>query len=67
MKVKYKVGGGCVLCLMCVYQCSQKAISVIENVSARIDSDKCIGCGRCYDVCQGEAIIPVRVNEEEKK
>ena len=32
-----------------------------------IDPAKCIGCGRCYDVCQGEAIIPVNVTEEEKK
>ncbi len=64
MKVKYKVGGGCVLCLMCVSQCPIGAVEIIENVSARIDTEKCLGCGRCYDCCQAEAIIPIK--EEEK-
>ena len=56
-KKRYKVGGGCVLCLMCAYECPQKAIEIRENVSAYIDPEKCVGCGRCYDACQAEAII----------
>ena len=63
MKTKYQVGGGCVLCLMCVYECPKKAITIEENVSTHIDLAKCIGCGRCYDACQSEAIIPVKVEE----
>ena len=63
MSVKYKVGGGCVLCLMCVYECPVNAISIIEDVSAKIDETKCIGCGRCFRNCQREAIVRV---EDEK-
>lgn len=57
MKIRYTVDGGCVLCLMCVKECPVKAISIIENVSAKIDPDKCIGCGRCYNACYSEAIV----------
>ena len=61
-KFVYEVKGGCALCLMCVYECKVGAISIKENVSAVIDQDKCIGCGRCYNNCQAEAII--RKNRE---
>lgn len=67
MKTYYKVGGGCVLCLCCIYECPVGAISVNENVSAVIDKDKCIGCGRCCDGCQAEAIIQdplIKVNRK---
>jgi len=57
--MKFKVGGGCVLCLMCVYECPLGAISVKENESTYIDPEKCVGCGRCYTNCQAEAIIKV--------
>ena len=57
MKKKYKVDGGCVLCLMCVYECPVGAISIIENVSTKIDEEKCLGCGRCYKNCQTGAIV----------
>ena len=59
MATKYKVGSGCAICLMCIYRCPTKAISVIENVSAYIDPEKCIGCGTCYNNCQPEAIIKI--------
>ncbi len=64
MKRKYKVGGGCVLCLMCVLECPVKAISIRENVSAYIDPARCIGCGRCADNCQAEIIVPDTDSEE---
>ncbi|MBR5308199.1 MAG: 4Fe-4S binding protein [Clostridia bacterium] len=64
MKTVYKVEGGCVLCLMCVYQCPVKAISIIEDVSTVIDQDKCIGCGKCYNGCQPEAIIKIEVEDK---
>ena len=57
-RVKYKVGGGCVKCMTCIYQCPVQAISIIEDVSAVIDAEKCIGCGNCYNACQPEAIEP---------
>ena len=56
---KYKVDGGCVLCLMCVYECPVKAISIKENESTVIDEDKCIGCGKCYRNCQTGAIVKI--------
>lgn len=59
MSVKYKVNGGCVLCLMCVYECPVGAITIEENVSTVIDPDKCIGCGSCYRNCQTGAIVKV--------
>ena len=59
MKKKFTVEGGCVLCLSCVYQCSVRAISIIEDVSVVIDKDKCLGCGKCADVCQMEAIVEI--------
>ena len=59
MKKKFTVEGGCVLCLSCVYQCPVRAISIIEDVSVVIDKDKCLGCGKCADVCQMEAIVEI--------
>ena len=62
-KVKYRVGGGCVTCMTCMYQCPMQAISMIEDVSAVIDETKCVGCGSCYDACQTGAIEPFEVEE----
>lgn len=59
VKVTYQVDGGCVLCLMCYYECPVRAIEIIEDVSAKINPELCIGCGKCYKNCQGEAIIKV--------
>ena len=59
---KYRVRGGCVLCLMCYYECKFGAISIEENVSARIDPEKCKGCGKCASSCQMEAIVPIKEN-----
>lgn len=63
MKVKYKVSGGCVLCLMCVYECPLGAITIKENVSTVIDSEKCIGCGSCFRNCQTSAIVKYETEE----
>ena len=57
MSYKYKVSGGCVLCLMCVYECPVGAISIKEDVSTVIDGEKCFGCGSCYRNCQTGAIV----------
>jgi uncharacterized Fe-S center protein len=61
-KRKYRIARGCELCMTCIYQCPVGAITLIEDVSAKIDEDKCIGCGRCRDACQPGAIIPVEVD-----
>ena len=55
-KYYYKVDGGCVLCLCCIYGCPVRAIRVEEDVSAVIDPDKCIGCGMCARGCPAGCI-----------
>ncbi len=62
-KIRYRVDGGCVLCMTCLYECPVRAIRLEPDVSAIIDETKCIGCGRCYDSCQPGVII--RVESEE--
>ena len=64
-RVKYRVLGGCVKCMTCIYQCPLQAITMIPDVSAQIDPEKCVGCGTCYDSCQPGAIVPY--NPEENK
>ncbi|NLG37786.1 MAG: 4Fe-4S binding protein [Clostridiales bacterium] len=41
---------------MCYYECPRNAITIIPDVTAVIDQDKCIRCGKCVDNCQAEAI-----------
>lgn len=42
--------GRCLGCGQCVEECSQEAISLVEN-HAVTDAERCIFCGRCPDVC----------------
>jgi hypothetical protein len=60
---------GCQQCLVCVNNCSGKAISIVDNMP-RIDKDKCLGCGQCIVMCKNKvfsidwmAISPVVVQE----
>ena len=55
-KKKYRVAGGCAICMTCIYQCPMKAISIIEDVSAVIDETKCIRCGACKQNCKFGAV-----------
>lgn len=41
---------GCIGCTKCVKECKYDAIKV-ENFLARIDPEKCTGCGECLLVC----------------
>lgn len=64
-KYYYSVDGGCVLCMMCTFECRWDAIYMEDGVSARIHADQCMGCGKCADNCQVQAIIRhERVNAE---
>lgn len=53
-------------CNPCVDACPFNAISM-ENINAlpSIDYEKCIGCGKCAEVCPGLAIFIVKtINEK---
>ncbi|MBQ7566980.1 MAG: 4Fe-4S binding protein [Oscillospiraceae bacterium] len=49
--------------MTCRYECPVGAISLIEDVSAQIDPEKCLGCGSCFDACQPGAIEPYEEEE----
>ncbi|MFP3868454.1 MAG: NADH-ubiquinone oxidoreductase-F iron-sulfur binding region domain-containing protein [Desulfobacteraceae bacterium] len=46
----------CTSCLACVRECPVGAISGPKKEPQYIDQDICIKCGRCYDVCQFDAV-----------
>jgi len=48
--VRKKCTCGCIACMRCVRECPADAITVTDNL-AGIDYEKCIGCGKCAEVC----------------
>jgi len=57
--VRKKCSSGCIACTKCVKECPDKAI-VMEDNLARIDYEKCSGCGRCVEVCVTKCIKVVK-------
>ena len=47
---------GCIACMKCEKNCPEQAIKV-NNFLARIDYDKCTGCGKCVEVCPKHVIM----------
>lgn len=47
---------GCIGCMKCQKACPSDAIHVTNNL-ARIDYDKCTGCGACVTVCPKQVIV----------
>lgn len=47
---------GCIACSICVKQCEFDAIHV-ENNLAKIDYEKCTGCGKCAQKCPQKVIV----------
>ena len=41
---------GCIGCMKCQRECPAEAIKVV-NFVAQVDTDKCIQCGHCADIC----------------
>ncbi|MDR0490827.1 MAG: RnfABCDGE type electron transport complex subunit B [Oscillospiraceae bacterium] len=48
--VRKKCTCGCIACMKCVKECPAEAIKITGNL-ARIDYDKCTGCGKCAEIC----------------
>lgn len=48
-------GAGCISCHLCERNCEAKAITVIDDI-ARIDYEKCTGCGTCAEKCPKNVI-----------
>jgi len=44
-------------CHLCALKCPQEAIAGEKKKPHRLDQDKCIKCGICYDVCKFDAIV----------
>lgn len=38
-------------CFSCIEKCENQAITMIAGIGVKIDTDLCVGCGTCYDVC----------------
>jgi Na+-translocating ferredoxin:NAD+ oxidoreductase RNF subunit RnfB len=53
--VRQKCRNGCIGCKKCERECPEKAITVEDNL-ARIDYDKCSGCGHCAEICTTKCI-----------
>lgn len=66
-KIRYRVAGGCAVCMTCIYECPVQAITLIPDVSAVIDPEKCIGCGSCFDNCQPGAIVKEEINNTQEE
>jgi len=54
--VRKKCSVGCIACTKCVKECPDGAI-VMEDNLAKIDYEKCSGCGKCVDVCMTKCIV----------
>jgi len=52
-----KCVSGCIACTKCVKECPEGAITMADNL-ARIDYEKCTGCGHCINVCIAKCIMP---------
>jgi len=44
-------------CTLCAKKCPQEAITGKKKKPHKIDQDKCIKCGICYDVCKFDAVV----------
>ena len=58
--VKYSVEAGCCICQECLYVCPVSAIK-FDSKGAHIDTEKCIGCGKCAKNCASEAIVKIEI------
>ncbi len=53
--VRKQCEAGCIGCMMCTRVCEHDAIHVDGNL-AKIDYEKCVGCGKCAEKCPAKVI-----------
>lgn len=46
----------CTGCSVCVDECPNSAIQIIDDVAVLAKPEDCDGCGKCADICPSEAI-----------
>ncbi|MBE6871196.1 MAG: Fe-S cluster domain-containing protein [Ruminococcaceae bacterium] len=56
VQVKKACTIGCIGCKICEKKCEAGAIAVTDNL-AKIDWEKCTGCGKCAEACPRKIII----------
>ena len=47
------IGKECVACGCCAAVCPRDALYIASGVTARLDEDKCVGCGKCTKSLSG--------------
>lgn len=47
----------CTVCGLCVSQCSNGKLEIVDGKVVVTEED-CIGCGHCYSICAKNAIVP---------
>ncbi|MEN6356709.1 MAG: monomeric [FeFe] hydrogenase [Armatimonadota bacterium] len=67
VRTNYFVTNACRGCFArpCAVNCPKKCISFVEG-QARIDSEKCVNCGKCMKVCPYHAVVYVPIPCEEE-
>lgn len=54
--ITYSINERCKGCLLCVKACPQGAIAGKKKQRHVVDTDKCIKCGACWEVCKFDAV-----------
>lgn len=66
VKSQYVITDVCRGCFAqpCRLNCPKEAISIVKG-RAHIDSDKCVNCGKCFEVCPYHSVVKIPVPCEE--
>lgn len=51
MNIPVITAADCIGCGICVDECPNEVLEVIDGVVAVVNEEDCIGCGECEEVC----------------